>query len=71
VFPLKAITPLPPNNEQILLADRNRWTKKAAEAVQPSATAATESPMPTNQPAAPERPTNTPKTPSEAAPEKP
>ena len=31
-FPLKAYSPLPPENEQILLADRVRWGKKAAEA---------------------------------------
>jgi 4-amino-4-deoxy-L-arabinose transferase-like glycosyltransferase len=31
-FPLKAYSPLPPENEQILLADRVRWGKKTAEA---------------------------------------
>jgi len=33
LFPLKAITPAPPGNEQILLADRNRWSKKEGEAI--------------------------------------
>ena len=31
-FPLRAYSPLPPENEQVLLADRIRWGKKAAEA---------------------------------------
>ena len=33
VFPLKAVTPLPPDNEQILLADRARWAKKEGELI--------------------------------------
>jgi hypothetical protein len=58
VFPLKAVTLFPPDNEQILLADRVRWGKKAAEATGPEAPAAsTNLPAPslvlTNQPAAP------------------
>jgi 4-amino-4-deoxy-L-arabinose transferase-like glycosyltransferase len=60
IFPLKAITQLPPDNEQILLADRVRWGKKEIGTTQPEATApsqpgATNVPAPslelTNQPA--------------------
>jgi hypothetical protein len=29
-FPLKAVTMFPPSNEQILFADRPRWTEKGA-----------------------------------------
>ena len=62
IFPLKAITQLPPENDQILLADRVRWAKKEAETTQPGPTApgqlgATNIPAPslesTNQPATP------------------
>jgi hypothetical protein len=31
VFPLKAYSPLPPDNEQFVLADRPRWAKKEGE----------------------------------------
>ena len=66
VFPLKAITPLPPDNEHILLADRVRWGKKEIETAQ-TATAAGD----TNAPAPSLAPTNQPVPPSEALPEKP
>lgn len=58
-FPLKAYSPLPPENEQILLADRVRWGKKAGETetnnIVPEfgvANAAATSIRPTNQPPA-------------------
>jgi 4-amino-4-deoxy-L-arabinose transferase-like glycosyltransferase len=58
-FPLKAYSPLPPENEQVLLADRVRWGKKTAEAetnnIVPEfgvANAAANSIRPTNQPPA-------------------
>jgi 4-amino-4-deoxy-L-arabinose transferase-like glycosyltransferase len=61
-FPLKAYIGIPPDNQQILLADRARWAKKPmAEAptglAQPVEGGATNSPAPstssTNEPAAP------------------
>ena len=58
-FPLKAYTPLPPDNQQLLLADRNRWAKKPVEE---SPLGGTNAPAPavdsTNHPAAPDA-TNT------------
>ena len=55
VFPLKAATLLPPEGEQILLADRVRWKTKdagAAQAGAPTATAPdTSAPSTTNPPA--------------------
>ena len=61
-FPLKAYVALPPDNQQILLADRARWAKKPiAEApvglAQPAEKGATNAPAPstgsTNEPATP------------------
>ncbi len=53
-FPLTAYTPLPPDNQQLLLADHNRWAKKAME---PSPLGNTNAPASsadsTNHPAAP------------------
>jgi hypothetical protein len=61
LFPLKAISPLPPENEQILLADRARWAKKEGEVI-------TAVPGVTNAPAAvPPAETNQPSS-TEAAP---
>ena len=58
-FPLTAYTPLPPDNQQLLLADRNRWAKKAAEQSPLGNTnAPAASADSTNQPAAPDA-TNT------------
>jgi 4-amino-4-deoxy-L-arabinose transferase-like glycosyltransferase len=70
VFPLKAVTPLPPDNEFILLADRVRWGKKEAEAAQPVAPPATE---PSDENLSPPSVTltNQPAAPSEALPGKP
>ena len=55
IFPLKAITSLPPDNEQVLLADRVRWGKKEGEQTStPAEPGATNVPAPsvlTNQPA--------------------
>jgi Dolichyl-phosphate-mannose-protein mannosyltransferase len=55
VFPLKAVTLLPPEGEQILLADRVRWKTKGAptaESGAPTAVApSTPVPSPTNPPA--------------------
>ena len=33
IFPLKAVSPLPVDNEQLLLADRPRWAKKEGELI--------------------------------------
>jgi hypothetical protein len=59
-FPLKAYSPLPPENEQILLADRIRWGKKGAEAEANNMAPEYEAPKsaatsvkPTSQPPAP------------------
>jgi 4-amino-4-deoxy-L-arabinose transferase-like glycosyltransferase len=70
LFPLKAVTLLPPDNQQILLADRVRWGKKEIEAAQPEAPPATESGA-TNLPAPSLVLTNQPAAPSEALPGKP
>jgi len=58
-FPLKAYSPLPPDNEQYLLADRVRWGKKTSETETNNvasefgaANAAASSIRPTNQPPA-------------------
>jgi 4-amino-4-deoxy-L-arabinose transferase-like glycosyltransferase len=50
-FPFKAATPLPPEGDQILFADRVRWETKAMDAVSGPARAARGSPD-TNAPAA-------------------
>ena len=59
-FPLKAVTPAPPDNEQIVLADRARWAKKEGDVITavPGVTNApaivTPSANKTNQPASTE-----------------
>jgi hypothetical protein len=42
-FPLKAVTPMPPDNDQILLADKARWAaQKSQESQEPQKTLASE-----------------------------
>ena len=60
-FPLKAYSPLPPDNEQVLLADRVRWGGKKSEGTEFESTPFTV-PGVTNAPANPLAPTNQPAT---------
>jgi hypothetical protein len=53
-FPLKAYSPLPPNNEQVLLADRARWANQKNAATELESNPFTVPGM-TNKPVAPPR----------------
>jgi hypothetical protein len=65
IFPLRAVTALPPDNDQILLADRVRWGKKIAGIGQPETPNATAPGAPASSP------TNPPAATGEALPGKP
>jgi len=58
-FPLKAYSPLPPDNDQVLLADRVRWGKNRNESEE-SGTATFSVPGMTNAPPSSQQPTNRP-----------